>query len=638
MKRLLTLLCLLGCLAAGAREKVQRNLIRNRYSFEDVKAALVMNQKWVPYPAYADRAGWDLLTGPFKADLVRNGEKYLNYEWKVIKATDYLEYEKSGNRTVMENPLGRNNTAIAALFAAELAEGKGRFIPQIVNGVFHACEMTSWALSAHLASLSHSRRSLPEKGDNTLELTQGGMAQLFSWIYYYLRPEMDKLQPEIGKRLKAELTCRELDAYLTRDDFWWMGLKDNRMLNNWTPWCSSNAILCFMLMEDDKDRLAQAVWKSICSVDEYLNYVQGDGGIEEGPSYWGHAPGKLYDYLNALSMITAGKVNIFDELQVRMMGEYIVRSYVGNGWVVNFADASARGGADALDLIFRYGKAVGSELMAGYAENRAQEHPFHPSPSLDASRFLESLRYADAFKQARDPYIPAPYTWYPETEFHYMSNADGIFVAARGGNNDESHNHNDIGSFNLYYDSLPVILDVGVGTYTKQTFSSERYSIWTMQSNYHNLPLINGTPQRNGRQYKAKNCRSTPASFSVDIAGAYPEEACVQKWIRSYSLAGKVLKIRDSFSLREAKEPNRLHFMTWGTVTLPEKGIVRTEVGGKQYELRYDSKTFDASVESIELTDKRLSDVWGSTLYRIVLKARKAPKSGRYDYSFVRLQ
>ena len=40
---------------------------------------------------------------------------------------------------------------------------------------------------------------------------------------------------------------------------------------------------------------------------------------------------------------------------IRRMGEYMSRSYVGNGWVVNFADASAQGGGDPL-LIYRFGK------------------------------------------------------------------------------------------------------------------------------------------------------------------------------------------------------------------------------------------------------------------------------------------
>ncbi|MCG8499689.1 MAG: heparinase II/III-family protein, partial [Firmicutes bacterium] len=63
----------------------------------------------------------------------------------------------------------------------------------------------------------------------------------------------------------------------------------------------------------------------------------------------------------------------------------------------------------------------------------------------------------------------------------------GFFFAAKGGYNDKSHNHNDVGNFVLYYNGYPVFIDVGVGTYTAKTFSNKRYEIWTMQSEYHNL-------------------------------------------------------------------------------------------------------------------------------------------------------
>ena len=92
-------------------------------------------------------------------------------------------------------------------------------------------------------------------------------------------------------------------------------------------------------------------------------------------------------------------------------------------------------------------------------------------------------------------------TWYPETEFCYMKNKNGMFVAAKGGFNNESHNHNDVGTFSLYVNTIPVIIDAGVGTYTKQTFGKDRYTIWTMQSNYHNLPMINGISQKFGQDY-----------------------------------------------------------------------------------------------------------------------------------------
>ncbi len=73
----------------------------------------------------------------------------------------------------MEKPYRENMHAIACLFCAELAEGKGRFVPQIADGVFHFCEMSSWALSAHLCKFSQAKTAMPVKDDNTLELHQG---------------------------------------------------------------------------------------------------------------------------------------------------------------------------------------------------------------------------------------------------------------------------------------------------------------------------------------------------------------------------------------------------------------------------------------------------------------------------------
>lgn len=622
----LIIIFLLSCTSVKAY--TERNLLEKSTTPENLKNSLVLDQKWVKYPSYEDRNGWELFFGEYKDDIIKNGEKLLDYTWKVVKATDYIEFERSGNRQVMEKPFNDNNYTIAQLLLAELAEGKGRFTDQLINGVFHTCEMTSWALSAHIVS-QPSHRSLPSNQNQQIDLTAGDLGGLLSWVYYFMHEEFDKVDPEIARRLYSELDKRIMTPYLENDNYWWLALDyKGQLVNNWNPWCNSNCLMTFMLLENNADRLSQAIYRSMQSVDKFLNYVHADGACEEGPSYWGHASGKLYDYLELLGSITGEKISLFSNEQIKAMGEYIARSYVGNGWVVNFADASAQGGGDPY-LIYRYGKAVNSNVMRQFAATLYSDGKMS-FKSRDIYRIFEAIGINKELSGFNEEFKGTDFTWYPETEFCYLRNQKAFF-AAKGGYNDESHNHNDAGCFSLWINTTPVMIDAGVGTYTRQTFSNERYTIWTMQSNYHNLPMINGVPQKYGRKYKATDVKASKNSFSANIATAYPEEAEVKEWIRSYQMKANELVIKDLFELKEAKQENIINFLTWGNVTINENEVT-IEVNGVKAQLKFDSKKFNAKKETIELTDKKLSDVWGNKIYRLSFTAKN--KAIKDSYTF----
>lgn len=634
MKRTTVLLCLL-LWAVAAFAYTERNLLEKRASVETLKDVLLMDQQWVPFPDYADRAGWEAFLGPYRETYIRRGEKRLDYRWQVVRATDYLEFERTGNRDVMENPYNENIFAIVDLLLAELAEGKGRFVDQLINGVFHSCEMTSWALAAHII-VQPTHRALPAYDYPVIDLVSGDLSGVLSWTYYFMHRQFDKVDPEISRRLRHELEARTMTPYLTNDSFWWMGRNYNgRMLNNWNPWCNSNVLMTFLLMENDRDRLAQAVYLTMESVDKYLNYIKADGGCEEGPSYWGHAAGKTLDYLELLALATGGKVTIWDEPMIRRMGEYISRSYVGDGWVVNFADASAKGEENPA-LVYRFGKAVGSDELKGFAA-LLRRPSATPSNGRDLFRTLSALA-VDRELQAAEPGHDVPaFTWYPETQFCYQTTPEGLFVAAKGGYNDESHNHNDVGSFSVWMDHTPVLIDAGVGTYTRQTFSSERYSIWTMQSNYHNLPMINGVPERYGRKYKASDVKASAGRFEANIAPAYPKEAQVKRWVRSYRVKGRQVRVEDAFELAQTVAPNVVNFMTWGSVDSATPGKLRIAVGNVQAELTYDARQFSLAVEPVALTDPRLSNVWGKEIYRLSFTAKSQKLKGKYAFTLRKL-
>jgi len=614
-----------------------RNLLQRSATTQSVGVVLLADRSWVPYPSYQDREAWDRLTAHIRDQIVANGERYIDYQWRVIKATDYLAFERTGSRSDMEEPFNENSQALCALFLAELAEGKGRFMDQLINGVWYFSELTSWALSAHLPGPQRSHRVLPDHSGHVIDLAAGDIGSLLSWIYHFFRESFDKVDPSISTRLRKTVKERIVDTYMERDDFWWQAFdrQPETLVNNWNPWCNFNVLTCFLILEDDPDRLAAGVYRTMRSVDEFLNYVNEDGACEEGPSYWGHAAGKLYDYLQLLSYATKGQISIFEEPIIRHMGEYISRSYVGNGWVVNFADASAKGGGD-MSLIYRYGTAVGSIEMQQFAA-----YLFHQAElrtqlvvGRDAFRTLESLQSYRGLVDTEPALPTAASTWYPETEFCYLKNGEGLFLAAKGGHNNESHNHNDIGSFSLYVGSTPFFIDVGVGTYTRKTFSSERYSIWTMQSNYHNLPRINGVDQAAGATYRATDVsfNEVRQQFSLDIAKAYPREAQVQRWVRRYRLSGTTVYLEDDFVLEAAKKPNQVHFLSWAKPDTSTPGAIRLWRNGHEIILYYAARTFEVTVEPIKITDSRLSSVWGTQIYQIVLKEKQLGKKGRYRF------
>ena len=657
----------------------QKNRLTEMYGELRDKSVFVPGGDWFPYPAYSDRKGWAELLGDSVEYLVRAGEKYLSYVWQSVPATAYLAYERTGERPVMENPLKENRLALNSLVLAELAEGKGKFIDQIINGVWHISHMPSWVLSAHLPR-QRSGRTLPDPAEQLIDLGSAALGAQIAVACHFFKEVFDGVNPVVGRVAYDAVKKQILDPYLNSDEQkanWWLAydIPAGSVVNNWNPWCNADVILCFLLMENDHVRLDRALLQSAKSVDKFLAYVKTDGACEEGPAYWGHAAGKAYDYLQIMHDASEGKFSLFNDPQIKAMGEYISRSFVNDGWVVNFADATAKLSYSPA-LVYNYGKATGSLEMQDFAiynladsKNTLFKRPV-PVVWTDAYRCLESLRYMpemsartdalnskissgvslESLKEQLRCHVP-DFTWYPQTEFCYMLNGNGWFFAAKGGYNNESHNHNDVGTFVLYSDGVPMFVDAGVGTYSKKTFSSERYTIWSMCSDWHNLPVINGVTQRDGAGYRSSSVKASKGknagAFSLDISGADPQESACVSWKRDYKLTSKLLTITDSYCLNERKASDVENFLVQGSVYLagektPSGYIVKTgEVvvcnHGVNMVLTY-PKDLTPSVETMSLDDKRLTDVWGESLRRISLTSSdKAPLKGKYVFSIRRL-
>jgi len=121
------------------------------------------------YPAYENRKAWDSIAPAYRHQLISQGEEALDYKWQVVPASVYLEFVRTGERYVMEDLFNQNLNAIKKLAFAELAEGRKRFIPQLINGVWAMCEITSWSISASIG-LQKKGAGLPDVEEPIVEL------------------------------------------------------------------------------------------------------------------------------------------------------------------------------------------------------------------------------------------------------------------------------------------------------------------------------------------------------------------------------------------------------------------------------------------------------------------------------------
>ena len=198
---------------------------------------------------------------------------------------------------------------------------------------------------------------------------------------------------------------------------------------------------------------------------------------------------------------------------------------------------------------------------------------------------------------------------------------------------------------------MPVFVDAGVGTYTKKTFSKERYAIWSMQSNWHNLPVINGKTQKNGREYESRsveaNGKGKAKSFKLDIAGAYEADATCVSWTRDYKVSDNLLTITDEYKLESRVAADVENFLVQGAVyqqgeTASNGYVIKAnevvvENQGVLFRIVYPGN-MTVSVETMSLDDPKLTKVWGTSLRRIsFISPASAPLTGKYIFKISEL-
>ncbi len=588
-------------------------------------------------PKAEDTEKWRQVLPCHREEILKAAEKYREEPYPMRTCTGFLAFTADGSRKADETPyfFRRRKLCVAALACCL---GREEYLPEVADGIWCICEESSWVVSAHNVNpipggLRPKEYRLPDTEKPYVDLFSAQTGMILSLIRHMLEKKLDGVSPEICRRISREIRGRILDPFRATDEFWWMGYR-RKDLNNWTPWIISNIMISACLEIGDKKEKAALLERGCGMLDRWLDTVPEDGGCDEGAGYWNMAGGSLLDCLQVLENVTGGRACFRGDTKIRNMMIFPRMAEVGGGWFMNFADCDARPLLSA-ERLRTAGEMLEDSGLKDMSRRliRQENGPDAFAPSAlaelaDVPHFSRLLLVLFGTWPAEEcPAEKAGDTWLPDLQVR-MVRREKMTLCCKGGHNGENHNHNDVGSFMLYVDGEPEIVDAGNMIYTAKTFSEERYTLWNVRGAWHNVPVIGNLEQAPGTEYAAREVQCTENGMSLEMAGAYPAEAGAESLRRELELSASALKVTDRIRL---KTPSPV---SWTLLLRHRPEIREGKVLTGKMVLRI-PEGLSPALEEKQITDPRMARNFPGSLFRLTLTAEKVSE-GEFVFAFLR--
>jgi hypothetical protein len=361
-------------------------------------------------------------------------------------------------------------------------------------------------------------------------------------------------------------------------------------MNNWTGVCAGSILgACRSLAAQgvEDPAIGPASERAIDLLNLYLEKAfTAEGECDEGLGYWAYGIGVACRGWMRLSGEQFRRQVHLDRLA--QVADYPRKAHLFGETFYGRGDASGR--RPALDWVWWLAQATGNEWLADWTRRDGYVGVVKGFVPWEALRALEQMAgasteapgavvEADAVAQPGQP--AGRRRWLADQQvavFETRAADRSLVVSLAGGHNAMSHNHNDVGDVNLWVDQQPVLIDLGAPRYTADFFSGRRYEYTTASSRGHNVPLIAETPQRAGREARARVVDLGDRAFAVDATAAYPPEAGLVEWTRRVDVAddgrgeGPPITLHDRIELRDAG-PVALRFWTWTEPRVDGDGV-----------------------------------------------------------------
>ena len=449
-------------------------------------------------------------------------DKYCGEEMENLPYSVFMQYHKVGNRVNYEHLYFKHRARLAAAFLNYMIYRTEEYKTGLADTVWGICDEYTWCLSAHI------------KDYRALNTSERYRIDLFAAETGLALAEIKALAPEafdeiVGERIHIELEKRIIEPYLKNDYYW------EHWAENWNAVCTGSVAMCVMY---EFPHLAEKLEKRWLDATEiFLSEFGSDGCCTEGQSYWTYGFGFFVYFAAAYRQFTNGRIDFFKRDIVKKTAQFQQNMFLATKDVVCFADCEDY--AVCLAGLTGFLSGEYSEVMSPVSGTTILNYENNECFSLVP--LVRNLVWGNTHANGS-----APGFYYYDHAQWYIRNTDFYSFAAKCGNNDEAHNHNDVGAFMLSGADGKIVIDMGSGVYDKDYFSENgRYKIINCSSLGHSVPIVNNKAQSVGGEYRGSVTLADKNRFYMDIAGAYDSD--IKKLERRFELADNTIKLTDSF-------------------------------------------------------------------------------------------
>ena len=432
----------------------------------------------------------------------------------------YLYLNKTNVRLPGEIMMNTRYQYLFRLTLAECLENRGRYIPAIEEILVSLCKQKPWSIPAHDRDL-HNFKGTNYDVDLVVATAGNSIAQCVTLLD-------DRLSPEVKARVQCALREKIFrPVYRCLEEkrpFWWF-----TATNNWNSVCLAGVTGSALAMLPNKEERAFF----IAAAEKYNVYgIKGyndDGYCSEGVGYYNYGFRAHILLREEICRATQGKIDLFQSPKFVRIAQYGRKIQMNDGVCPAYSDCRISFCPDQFILDYcnsALGIAVPQREYVLPKVNNFSLHLMEIFPTQ-----VWKIEKTDEIRKVLEEDLDPLRAYYNQAGILISRPAKGsscrMAISAKGGNNAENHNHDDVGSYAVALGNATITGEQGGPyTYPGDYFSGYAPKKYKIKGSFgHPVPVVDGKTQSSGAKAKGivtkKEFTNDQDVFSIDYTSAY---------------------------------------------------------------------------------------------------------------------